>query len=258
MSPQFPSSIGSFVLRQASSGAARTLVETSQLVGWSTEQEPARAGARADSSLIDEAAHSYAHRWAAGTHDGGEQFVRKRYVEQYPLRGYGAPPVSELPKHEQDSIIEAAQVADREVERQPVGALHGAPRDGRRDLWPPAYQGAEPAIEHRYLDRLDHFPPHPHCDRLIGADPQPWLQHVTQADELDRRVVADRDPSSEQTFDDQQPEVCDMVEIIWADDPCPAAVTPDVGHEPRARYRQVVVTQVLPLSPDRTQGSKRP
>jgi hypothetical protein len=63
--------------------------------------------------LVDEAADSYAHGWAAGAHHCGEERVRERDVEQHPLGGHGAPPVSEVPEHQQKPIVDAAQVTDR-------------------------------------------------------------------------------------------------------------------------------------------------
>src|SRR6185437_7950015 len=100
-------------------------------------------------------------------------------------------------------------------------------------------------MEHRCLYRLEHLPPDLDGHRLISVDQQPWLQHVTRAEELGGGMVADRDPSREQALDDQQPEVCDMVEIIWVKGPRPACVPSYVCHELRARDRQIVVAQVL-------------
>ncbi len=167
--------------------------------------------------------------------------MRKRDVKQDPLRGHGAPPIGEVPEHQQEPIVDAAQVADREVERQPVAALKEASRDGRRNLWPPAGPSAERAIEHRHLRGLDHLPTDLHRNRVIGADSQPWLQHVAGAEELGGRVVADRDLPREKALHDQKPQVCHVVEIVRADNPCPAWVALHVGHKLPAGGLQILV-----------------
>jgi hypothetical protein len=120
-----------------------------------------------------------------------------------------APALGEVPERQQQAVVDALVVRDRQRDREVVRPARAAVEQLEPELRPGDDAQHQAVVEHGQARWLEHLPADlgAHVRALIVPAPRP--HHVALADELDAVAPEHVDRAAEQAVDDQEAAVVD-------------------------------------------------
>src|SRR5215210_656537 len=169
----------------------------------------------------------------------GERAAAAELAER---RRHLPPALGEMPEREQQAVVDALVVRDRERDGEVVRAAGAAVEELDAERRPREDPLDEPVVEHGERRRLEHRPAHLGLDVRALRVPRPRPQHVAMAEQLDAAPPHDVDLARHQPLDDQEAAV---VRVALER----GLGVPDAGGQPRdARERLAPRALVVPLT----------
>ena len=175
-----------------------------QLLRRRAVQHPVAVLAPAERARAGELAHRGRDRRAVRADEVGQPLVAERERDDDAVRRDAAPALGEVPEREQEPVVDALVVRDRERDREVVGAARAAVEELDAELRPRHDPLHQPVVEHREPGRLQHDPADlgAHVRALVVPPPRP--HHVAVAEQLAAAAAEHLDRPAQQPVDDQE------------------------------------------------------
>ncbi len=131
----------------------------------------------------------------------------ERERDDHAVRVHPAPALGQVPEHQQQPVVDALVVGDRERDGEVVGAPRAAVEQLDAELRPRDDPLHEPVVEHREPGGLEHHPADlgAHVRALVVPLPRP--HHVAVADQLAAAPAEHVDGPAHEPVDDHEPAV---------------------------------------------------
>ncbi len=175
-------------------------------LGRRAVQDPAAVRAALDRAAGDQLAERGGDRRPAGADHPGERAVRQPEADEHAVGHHAPPALGEAPQQGQQPVVDTREVSDRLHHHQPLGAPRGALHERGEDLRPLRRPHRERVVDHRHTCARQRGPAHAARQQDLGIAILPRPQQVTGAEQLGRRMVADRGLADEQPVEHQQPD----------------------------------------------------
>jgi hypothetical protein len=157
---------------------------------------------------VDKPVEGSGHRRAVRAHHLTKHFVCEPQRKMNTVGLDSTPPIGEVPQQEQEPVLYALRLEDRQPKRQPARpsyrSLQENWRHGRQPWGRPT---CELLIEDREARGLHHDPAHPRTERFRVCQVVSRPQEVLGADELGEASAREEDVSGQKPFEDERPKV---------------------------------------------------
>jgi hypothetical protein len=159
----------------------------------------------ADRPRAGEGAHGGGDGLALGAHEVGQALMAERQGDDDAVGVDAAPSLGEVPQRQQQAIVDALMVRDRERDGEVVGAPGAAIEQLQAELRPGSDAHDEVVIEDGQSARLENRPSDLRPDVGALVVPFPRSHHIALPDELHAAPPQHLDGTTEQPVDDQEP-----------------------------------------------------
>jgi hypothetical protein len=167
-------------------------------------KRPGAVFAPADRARANQVAHRGGHGRAVRPDQVGQPLMRQRQSHCDALRSNTPPALSQVPEGQQEPIIDALVMGDRQRNRQRVRAPGGAAEELHAELRPRRHACHQTVVEHGQTRRLEHDPAHFGVDVGAVSVPTPGAHDIASTQQLDAPAPEYIDLPREQPVDDQE------------------------------------------------------
>ena len=167
-------------------------------------KRPGAVFAPADRARANQVAHRDGHGRAVRPDQVGQPLMRQRQSHSDALRSNTSPALSQVPEGQQQPIIDARVMGDRQGNRQRVRTPGGAAEQLHAELRPRRYACHQTVVEHGQTRRLEHHPAHLGLDVGAVSVPTPGAHDIASTQQLDAPAPEYIDLPREQPVDDQE------------------------------------------------------
>jgi hypothetical protein len=167
-------------------------------------KRPGPVFAPADRARPNQVAHRGGHGRAVRPDQVGQPLMRQRQSHSNALRSNTPPALSQVPEGQQQPIIDARVMGDRQGNRQRVRAPGGTAEQLHTELRPRRYACHQTVVEHGQTRRLEHHPAHLGLDVGAVSVPTPGAHDIARTQQLDAPAPEHIDLPREQPVDDQE------------------------------------------------------
>ena len=139
-----------------------------------------------------------------GADELGEPPVAEREREHDAVRRDAAPALGQVPERQQEPVVDALVMGDRERDREVVRTARAAAEELDAELRERRDALDDAVVEHREPHRIEHVPADLGADVRARRVPRPGPHHVAVADQLDAAAPEHVDRAAEQAVDEQE------------------------------------------------------
>jgi hypothetical protein len=175
-----------------------------QFLGRGAVQHPRLVPTATDFSFVPQCTQCACHCRAMRADEIREPLVRKRKRDGDAIRQNPPPAFGQMPKRQQQPVIDSLMVSDRQGDGERVGAPSPAVKQFQSKLRPRVHPHHKAMIKHGQAGRLQHNPANLRLNVRSLVVPAPGANHVARPDQFHAATAQHFNLSTDQPIDNQE------------------------------------------------------